>query len=115
MQKVIYQNKGGLGIILNKSENEKDFFGNKEFTINGTTIKAGDYTDLFGLFTEPVKYVGNLLENENCMVFLLGDNSDLFNQITYYSCFYWITETRLANKYTHTSVRDFNWVNNTWK
>ena len=115
MEKVIYQNKGGLGIILEPSDNREQLFGKKEFKINNLIIKPGDYTDLFGLFTEPVKYVGNLLEDENCMVFLLGDDADLFHQITYYSCFYWINENRLANKYTDSSVRDFNWVNNTWK
>lgn len=115
MEKVIYQNKGGLGIILEASEKESSFFGPKEFTINGTTIKPGDYTDLFGLFIEPVLYVGNLLEDENCMVFLLGEDENLFHKLTYYSCFYWITETRLANKYTDSTVRDYNWINNAWK
>lgn len=109
MEKVIYNRGGGLGIILEAHEKESDFFGNDSFTILKTHLKKGDFTDLFGLFSEPVEYVGNLIYDKKCMVFSLGSDSDLFDTLTYYSCFYWIAENRLANKYSERTVRDFNW------
>jgi hypothetical protein len=112
MEKVIYSNKGGLGIILNDGENEYDFILEKSFTINGSLLNPGDNTELGGMFDKPVKYVGALNEgNHNCMVFYLG----LDKNYHYYSCFYWITENRIANKYKENTARDFNWVNGKYK
>lgn len=115
MQKVIYSNKGGLGIILDPNEKEESFFGSKQFIINGTTLQQTDTTNLFGLFDRPVRYAGNLLDDEKCMVFYLGHTPELFGFRRYYSCFYWITEKRLVNKYTPYSARDFLFVNGKWK
>lgn len=116
MEKVIYKNKGGLGLILSASENESDFIKPKDFIINGKEIKSETMTDLFGLFTEPVRFAGVLNDDENCMCFMLGNGEgDLFDIPTYYSCFYWISETRLANKYKEGTVRDFKWINGAWK
>lgn len=115
MQKIIYSNKGGLGIILQDSEQESDFFIKKDFLVNGETIRPEDFTTLSGIFSEPVRYVGKLKGTKNCMVFYLGEEADLLQCNRYYSCFYRISETRIANKYTHDTVRDFNFVNNQWK
>jgi hypothetical protein len=115
MEKVIYSNKGGLGIILNATENEADFIMPKTFSIVNETLNPNDNTTLFGLFTEPVRYCGVLKEKENCMVFYLGRDGDLFTSKKYYSCFYHISPTRLANKYSEGTCRDLNWINGKWK
>lgn len=114
MEKVIYSNKSGLGIILSANENEVDFFTYKEFQVVNTIIKPTDFTNLFGLFTSQVRFCGCLIGDENCMVFHLGNDGNLF-ELKYYSCFYYINEWRLANKYSENTCRDFNWINGSWK
>lgn len=115
MQKVIYSNQGGLGVILTAGEQESDLFKDKTFVVNGLAIRPGDTTDLFGLFNKPVRYVGVLRDDETCMVFHLGMESDIFGEIAYYNCFYWIAESRLATKYAEHTVRDFKWIGGSWK
>ncbi len=115
MEKVIYSRGGGLGIILDSQENEKDFFVEKSFVINGQTIQPGDFTDLFGLYSAPARYVGVLKEDEICMAFCLGSSSNLFETQTFYSCFYWLAEDRVANKYSEGSCRDYRWIGGRWK
>lgn len=115
MEKVIYSNMCGCGIILNSDESEVDYFEPKEFIINGAKLNTGDFTNLSGLFNKPVRYVGVLKGDSNCMCFRLGYNVDFFGSKTFYSCFFWISESRLVNKYTENSARDFNWINGKWK
>lgn len=117
MEKVVYSKKGGLGLILNAGEKESDFMKSKNFVINGKLLRTNEMTDLFGLFTEPVRFAGVLKDDENCMCFVLGFGvGDLFGlPQTYYSCFYWISENRLANKYKEGTVRDFKWIDGAWK
>jgi hypothetical protein len=119
MEKVIYKNKQGLGIILTEGEQESDFFVAKDFNVCGEIIRVGDYTSLSGLFSSPIRYVGiskeDLKKGFNCMVFYAGKDANLLECKRYYSCFYWISETRLLNKYAHNTVRDFNFVNGEWK
>jgi hypothetical protein len=115
MEKVIFSNKGGMGLILEGNEKESDYFLNKPILINGITTNPGEFTDLFGLFTEPLKYVGVLKNDKNCMAFYLGEDGDLFETKKYYCCFFWINENRLANKYAENTVRDLNWIDNKWK
>lgn len=115
MEKVIYRNKGGLGLILEQKEIESDYFKPKDFIINGELIRTGVMTDLFGMFLEPVRYSGVLIDDENCMCFFLGTSADLFKMEKFFSCFYWISETRIANKYSEGTVRDFNFINGIWR
>lgn len=121
MEKTIYNKNGGLGIILDETEQESDFFLKKDFVINGETIRPEDFTTLSGIFSSPVRYVGALkgevnCHNElNCMVFYLGEDEDLLETRRYYSCFYRLNEFRLANKYMPYTVRDFTFVNGEWK
>ena len=115
MEKVIYSNKGGLGIILDIDDKEWEFFDNASFKINGWLLMPGGKTTLFGMFDKPARFAGALKDDPKCMVFLLGDYSDLFERKRYYSCFYWISESRICNKYTHDSARDFNYIDGQWK
>ena len=115
MEKVIYGGKSGLGIILANNEIESDYIVEKSFTINGQELRTGMFTNLFGMFNEAVKYVGVLKSDLKCMCFLLGTEENIFSNLTYYSCFYWISENRLANKYAEGTVRDYNFINGKWK
>lgn len=115
MQKVIYSKKGGLGVVLEHEEREHDFFIPKNFVINGNLLETNDFTTLDGLFNENVRYVGVLKSNRNCMCFCLGSASDLFQSNVYYSCFFYISENRLVNKYTPDTARDFRFKNGEWK
>ena len=115
MQKVIYSKKAGLGVILEHEEREEDFFIPKNFVINGNLLKTNEFTTLDGLFIENVRYVGVLKSNQNCMCFCLGSASDLFQSNVYYSCFFYISENRLVNKYSPDTARDFRYKNGEWK
>jgi hypothetical protein len=115
MEKVIYSNKGGLGIILDIDDKESDYFDDSSFMINGEIIIPECETTLFGMFDKPARFVGALRDDPKCMIFHLGDNTDLFDTYKYYSCFYWIAENRICNKYTELSARDFLFVNGKWK
>lgn len=115
MEKVIYSNKGGLGIILEDFDNQNDFIEPKAFKVNNDNLIPGMKTNLNGLFNEEVYFLGCLKNEKNCMIFFLGEEENLFDKKRYYSCFYWISENKLANKYTENSARDFNWINGCWK
>jgi hypothetical protein len=121
MEKAIYSNNGGLGIILDSEENEIDFFAATTLQVGTETLKPQDLTTLFGLFSEPVRYAGTLKnesENLTVMCFYLGDSDgNLFEQPKkYYSCFYWVSENRIANKYsTGNNCRDFHFKNGQFK
>lgn len=115
MEKVIYSRGGGLGIILDSQESEKDFFMEKSFVINGQTIHPGDFTDLFGLYSAPARYVGVFKEDKICMAFCLGSSSNLFETKTFYSCFYWLAEDRVANTYSEGAWWDYRWISGRWK
>lgn len=107
--------RSGLGMVLEPNDDDSDFIGTNSYLVNGVLISPGDFTDLFGMFKEPVQYSGNLLSKKNCMVFYLGDDTDLFAAKRYYSCFYYINEKRIANVYKRGTARDFNWINGKWK
>jgi hypothetical protein len=115
MEKVIYSKKGGLGIILDIGEKESEYFNNDSFKINGQILIHGAKTTLFGMFDKPVRFVGALKDDPKRMVFHLGDHADFFDSKRYYSCFYWIAENRICNKYSELSARDFIFVNGKWK
>lgn len=115
MEQVIYSDKGGLGMILNHDEKESDFIIDHPVMINGKELQPGSFTELFGMFLKPVRYVGLAKDELNKMIFHLGNEEDLFNTQKYYSCFYRIAENRIANQYQHGSLRDFLFVKNRWK
>ena len=112
---LIYANNGGLGLILHGEELESDFIENQSFVVNGEEIKPGHFSDLFGFFTEPMRFCGALKDKPKLMVFYSGDSTNLFEKKRFYYCVYWISETRIVNKYTWTSARDFNFKNGEWK
>lgn len=116
MEKVIYSGNNGLGIILNKNDKEEDFVVPTEIHLINKLIKPGEFTDLFGFYEKPIRYVGCMKnESKTLMVFHIGDRNDLFNGYKYYYCLYLIDNFRICNKYSHNSARDFNWVNGKWK
>lgn len=116
MIKTIYPNKGGMGLILENAENIKDFTTNETIKVAGKTINIGNKTSLNNYFDKSLEYCG-LLKNETskCMVFYLGDDTDLFSELQYYKCLYLIAERRLVDKFKEGTAKDFNWINNQWK
>lgn len=115
MEKVIYNNSQGLGLVLNGHDNDKDIFEKKSVLLHGSILNTNDFTTLDGLFSEPLKFAGFLKNDKNVMCFYIGNDENLFENIKYYYCFYYINEFRIANKYKEGSVRDYNWINNKWK
>ncbi len=118
MEKVIYSCNGGLGVILH-NENEADFINHESIFVGDRLFLPGDMTDFMGMFIKPIRYAGLLIESESesrkIMCFHTGDDSDLFGKKSYYYCFYKISDSRIFNKYTENSGRDYNWINGQWK
>lgn len=114
IEKVIYENGGGLGIIL-INEDESDFIIKKNISLHDEIIQADSFTNLDGKFIEKIRYAGLLIENENIMCFHAGDDSDIFEHRQYYYCFHRIDEYTIANKYREGTSRDFKWINEKWK
>ena len=108
MVKCIYSNNGGLGLILDSQESILTYTHHEEYKIGDQILQPEDVTDLFGLFSEPVLFIGALCNTKNAMVFYLGSDENLFETKRYYSVFFWISPTRVCNKYTLNSVRDFH-------
>lgn len=113
MEKVIYSGQGGIGLILDETEHLDDYIIKVPVVLHGITMHPDTYTDLDGLFPQNVIYKGMLKDSSDhkVMVFFIGVDGGS----RYYQCFYWITETRIANKYKEGTVRDFIWKNNKWK
>ncbi len=115
MQKVIFNRKQGLGVILEDNDQEENYFEGNTFRVNDEIIQPGNETTLNGYFCEPLRYCGSLKNEKNLMVFYLGNDPDTTKNCRYYSCIYWINEMRIANKFTFTSARDYNIINGKWK
>lgn len=116
MEEVIFNNKGGMGLILNGNHNIDDFVYKKPIKIIDTIIQPEQFTTLFGIFDSPVRYVGCQKDKESkIMVFHTGDDSSLFETSKYYYCFGWLNQFRIFNCYTYGTARDFNWDGKKWK
>lgn len=116
MEKVIYANKGGCGLILNDNECETDFIIPQSVKLHDVELKPGEFTTLDGQFSRPIRYAGILKDSEFTeMCFHTGNDENLFEMKKYYYIFYWIHENRIANCYSYGSARDFIWKNNQWK
>lgn len=117
MQKVIYQNQGGLGIILDQNEAEADVFKQECIDVGTSTLSPGDMTTLYGFFKSEARYVGTY-HWEGCnrlMVFCAGSERDLFDTQTYYYLLAYISPTMIANKYSDNSARGYQLKNGQWK
>ena len=116
VEKVIYSNHVGTGIICNTEKEVEQIIEKVNITINNVDIEHGTLTDLSGFFLEKIKYLG-LLKNENhkVMVFLLGYENDFFEKKIYLKTYFKISNNRIADKYSYSGCRDFNYVENKWK
>ena len=114
MEKVIYENGGGLGIIL-INEKEEDFITKKNVVLHQKLIEVNEMTTLDGRFTIPIRFAGFFKNDKNLMCFHAGDDSDIFEERKYYYCYYRLDENRIANKYREGTARDFKWINGKWK
>ena len=114
MEKVIYENGGGLGVIL-INEKEEDFILKKDISLHNEIIQANSFTDLDGRFIGKIRYAGVLIEDESIMCFHAGDDEDIFEHRKYYYCYHRIDENTIANKYRESTARDFKWINGKWK
>lgn len=113
MEKVIFSNNGGMGIVLEPGERECDFFEFKKINLVGEVIKPGIWHDLFGKFNKPLRFVGAPAGSNNLFALHLGEHEG----VNYYSVWMYISPTRIGNKYREGSFRDFNWKQeqNKWK
>jgi hypothetical protein len=112
MEKVIYSNNQGLGIVLNKQDCIDDFLDKASVVLHGSTLEPGSWTNLDSMFSRQVRYEGLLKgEDHKVMVFFIGVDTSK----SYYQCFYLINEFRIGNKYKEGTFRDFNWKDNKWK
>jgi phosphoribosylaminoimidazole-succinocarboxamide synthase len=81
MEKVIFGNKNGLGLILSESEIESNYFENQNLKVVDEILTPENETTLKNFFTKKVIYKGTLKKHKNCMVFYLGNESNLFDSL----------------------------------
>lgn len=112
MDKVIYSDKQGSGVVCSNSKEIYSLAQKKPIRINGTTYNPGDFTNLDNFFCRQLEYIGR---NENEAFFLMGTNNDLFNEKWYYQSIYVISETRIFLMYAPNSGSDYNYVKTRWK
>lgn len=115
MEKVIFKNKGGIGLILLSDECITDYVNETPITLVDETIQPNQYTDLKGLLTDKIKYVGLLKDKKNCMVMEQGGTEDLFGVCKFYTCFFLIDKTILVTKHTEKNATAFRYINGTWQ
>lgn len=60
MERVIYKNNGGLGLILT-NESESDCILAEDVILHGEILKPGDMTSIDGMFTAPMRYAGTIV------------------------------------------------------
>jgi len=117
MQKVIYKNQGGLGIILDQNESEADVFKQEPIEVGTSLLLPEAMTTLYGFFVKEVRYVGTY-HWKGCnrlMVFCAGSERDIFETQTYYYLLAYISPTMIANKYSDNTARGFQLVDGQWK
>jgi len=132
MERVIYKNNGGLGLILT-NESESDFILAEDVVLHGETLKPGDMTTIDGMFTAPMRYAGTIYhtnpETENYKGLLIsapgtrsraiclhaGDEENLLVKQSFYYCLFYIDENTLVNKFTDSTARNFIWKDGKWK
>ncbi len=115
IQKTIFNNQCGLGVVTDSFQLIYQIATPEIVSINNEEIKPGKLTHLSNFFAHELKYIGKLKDHDNCLVFYLGSNKSLFEEVHYFKCIHKISETRLFDKYTEISGRDFNYINGIWK
>ena len=114
-KKVIYSNKGGMGLISSIGPSHPKIVQEKVL-LHGKELAPGEETFLDGFFVKKVLYVGTLKsKNHKVMCFYAGKDSDLFQEKHYYYCLIYLDENNIVNKYTHSSARSFIWNGSQWK
>lgn len=115
MEKIIYSRNRGRGIILGEDDDDNELFIRLPISINDIYIYPDDFTTMSDFFPKPLQYIGLLAEDQKCMVFLLTKQSNLFEELRYYSCWWRIAEDKLFNMFSEIGGRDFNYINGQWK
>lgn len=74
--------KQGTYIVTDSLDFEKQL-ENRGLTIDGLIVQVGESTDLYGWFTEPLRFCG-FLDNNQAIFYLGQGDSDLFNTGAFY-------------------------------
>ena len=115
IKSVIFSDKQGMGYVADNEYDIYDIIDEESISINNKVLKPGDLTTLDNYFIREVRFLGVSKENENEMVFAIGDETDLFNNEFYYNSIIKISETRIFECFAYGSGRDHIFVNGNWK
>ena len=116
MEKVLFGNGVGQGIIFNSDIDLKSHINPTSVFIGNETIYAGQMTSMQCFFYIDILYLGMLKDDKyTCLCFELGREKDLFTEKIYVTAIYKITDKRLFKKYALHSGRDFNYIKGKWK
>lgn len=119
METVIFAHNMGLGLILNKDEEEHDFIDPQPILLAGEVLEPEVYTTINNMYDQPMLYMGllksELEKGKKIMVFYLGEKDDMFEPQKLYMLWYYLSDTRIVNKYAENSARDYNWNGTQWK
>lgn len=115
MNKVIFS-KIGMGVTFDSIEDMNENILPVSVKLASGEVVPGKKTDLGGFWAHPIEYKGLLKGEDNeMMVFYLGESQDLFEQTIYCDVVARIDENVLFKKYTERSGRDFKWIKNQWR
>lgn len=117
MERVIYKNNGGLGLILT-NESESNHILPQDIILHGITLHPGDMTSIDGMFTAPMRYAGTISHPSlDLRVICLhaGNEENLFTNHSYYYCLIYLDQLTLINKFTENTARNFIWKDGKWK
>ena len=105
-----------MGIVLEDTDSEDKYFTPEKIKLANETLVPGEYTNLTNLYLEPIKYVGTYkIKGSTFLIFYLGNDHNLFGNTRYYASWLFLNPFKIANKYTDTSMRDLNFIDNRWK
>lgn len=118
-EKTIFSHSQGLGIVSDSKEEVLEIVAKRPVKILETLLKPGEMTSLFGFFLREVEYLGVLKSESHRqvlpMVFYLGSGKNLFKEAHYFNVVMRVTNTRLFEKTTETTGRDYRYVSGIWK
>lgn len=118
-EKTFYSGGQGMAIISDNKDEVLKIIVKRPVKILESLVKPEEKTSLFGFFSREVEYLGVLKGEDQKevlpMVFYLGSQVTLFKEIHYFNVLIRVTDTRLFEKTSERTGRDYRYVSGVWK
>lgn len=118
-EKTFYSGGQGMAIISDNKDEVLKIIVKRPVKILESLVKPEEKTSLFGFFSREVEYLGVLKGEDQKevlpMVFYLGSQVTLFKEIHYFNVLIRVTDTRLFEKTSERTGRDYRYVSGVWR